>query len=177
MPLPRNGQRCKRSTLYVCPLMVGFCAGGGTPLYTASETDVDVAWCLPQSEYRPPSTCSGGSASGLTQHSGSRRQRPSSATKAAFDPACPRRHSGPTACSHGCSATNTSRSDSAVRTRSVQRASSPRGAVAKRACAQSGTGPNLSSSSLANVCRWPSSSPRSSPSCRPSPSKCNSTGS
>ena len=34
-------------------VMVGFCGGGGTPLYTANEIDVEVAWQLPQSEYRP----------------------------------------------------------------------------------------------------------------------------
>jgi CRISP-associated protein Cas1 len=34
-------------------VLVGFCGGGGTPLYSAMETDIDVAWFLPQSEYRP----------------------------------------------------------------------------------------------------------------------------
>lgn len=34
-------------------VMVGFCGGGGTPLYTANEMDVEVAWLSPQSEYRP----------------------------------------------------------------------------------------------------------------------------
>ncbi len=34
-------------------VMVGFCGGGGTPLYSANEMDVDVAWFSPQSEYRP----------------------------------------------------------------------------------------------------------------------------
>jgi len=34
-------------------VMVGFCGGGGTPLYTAGERDVDIAWLSPQSEYRP----------------------------------------------------------------------------------------------------------------------------
>ena len=33
-------------------VLVGFCGGGGTPLFTASEVDVDVAWLSPQSEYR-----------------------------------------------------------------------------------------------------------------------------
>ena len=32
-------------------VLVGFCGGGGTPLYSASE--VEVAWFAPQSEYRP----------------------------------------------------------------------------------------------------------------------------
>ncbi len=34
-------------------VMVGFCGGGGTPLYSVNEMDVEVAWFAPQSEYRP----------------------------------------------------------------------------------------------------------------------------
>jgi CRISP-associated protein Cas1 len=34
-------------------VMIGFCGGGGTPLFSANEVDVDVAWMSPQSEYRP----------------------------------------------------------------------------------------------------------------------------
>jgi len=34
-------------------VMVGFCGGGGTPLYSANEVDIEVAWFAPQSEYRP----------------------------------------------------------------------------------------------------------------------------
>jgi len=34
-------------------VMVGFCGGGGTPLYNSTEGDVDVQWFSPQSEYRP----------------------------------------------------------------------------------------------------------------------------
>lgn len=34
-------------------VMVGFCGGGGTPLFSATETDFEVAWFSPQSEYRP----------------------------------------------------------------------------------------------------------------------------
>ncbi|WJI16017.1 type I-F CRISPR-associated endonuclease Cas1f [Pseudoxanthomonas winnipegensis] len=34
-------------------VLVGFCGGGGTPLFTANEMDVEVAWFCPQSEYRP----------------------------------------------------------------------------------------------------------------------------
>jgi len=34
-------------------VMVGFCGGGGTPLYSVNEMDVEVAWFSPQSEYRP----------------------------------------------------------------------------------------------------------------------------
>ena len=30
-----------------------FCGGGGTPLFSANELDVEVAWFAPQSEYRP----------------------------------------------------------------------------------------------------------------------------
>ncbi len=34
-------------------VLVGFCGGGGTPLFAANEMDVEVAWFAPQSEYRP----------------------------------------------------------------------------------------------------------------------------
>jgi CRISPR-associated protein Cas1 len=34
-------------------VLVGFCGGGGTPLFSATEIDIDVAWLTPQSEYRP----------------------------------------------------------------------------------------------------------------------------
>lgn len=34
-------------------VIVGFCGGGGTPLYSANEVDIEVAWFSPQSEYRP----------------------------------------------------------------------------------------------------------------------------
>jgi CRISPR-associated protein Cas1 len=34
-------------------VMIGFCGGGGTPLFAAMEQDFDVAWLSPQSEYRP----------------------------------------------------------------------------------------------------------------------------
>lgn len=34
-------------------VLVGFCGGGGTPLFTANEIDIEVAWFSPQSEYRP----------------------------------------------------------------------------------------------------------------------------
>ena len=34
-------------------VLVGFCGGGGTPLYSANEVEVEVAWFAPQSEYRP----------------------------------------------------------------------------------------------------------------------------
>ena len=34
-------------------VLVGFCGGGGTPLFSANEVDVEVAWFNPQSEYRP----------------------------------------------------------------------------------------------------------------------------
>lgn len=34
-------------------VLVGFCGGGGTPLFAATEVQVDVAWLTPQSEYRP----------------------------------------------------------------------------------------------------------------------------
>ena len=34
-------------------VLVGFCGGGGTPLYSAVEADIEVSWLSPQSEYRP----------------------------------------------------------------------------------------------------------------------------
>ena len=34
-------------------VLVGFCGGGGTPLFSATEVDVEVVWLSPQSEYRP----------------------------------------------------------------------------------------------------------------------------
>lgn len=34
-------------------VLVGFCGGGGTPLFSANEVAVEVAWLTPQSEYRP----------------------------------------------------------------------------------------------------------------------------
>ena len=34
-------------------VLVGFCGGGGTPLYSANEINVEIAWFAPQSEYRP----------------------------------------------------------------------------------------------------------------------------
>lgn len=34
-------------------VMVGFCGGGGTPLYSSTEGDFDILWVSPQSEYRP----------------------------------------------------------------------------------------------------------------------------
>ena len=34
-------------------VMVGFCGGGGTPLYAGTEPSIDIAWFPPQSEYRP----------------------------------------------------------------------------------------------------------------------------
>lgn len=34
-------------------VLVGFCGGGGTPLFSANKVDIEVAWLSPQSEYRP----------------------------------------------------------------------------------------------------------------------------
>ena len=34
-------------------VMVGFCGGGGTPLFSVNEFQQEVAWFAPQSEYRP----------------------------------------------------------------------------------------------------------------------------
>ncbi|GGY23799.1 type I-F CRISPR-associated endonuclease Cas1f [Paludibacterium paludis] len=33
-------------------VVVGFCGGGGTPLFSAGERELDIAWQSPQSEYR-----------------------------------------------------------------------------------------------------------------------------
>jgi len=34
-------------------VMLGFCGGGGTPLFSAMEINTDIVWFSPQSEYRP----------------------------------------------------------------------------------------------------------------------------
>ncbi|MBQ0959805.1 type I-F CRISPR-associated endonuclease Cas1 [Ideonella sp. 4Y11] len=34
-------------------VMLGFCGGGGTPLFAATDSSLEVAWVSPQSEYRP----------------------------------------------------------------------------------------------------------------------------
>lgn len=34
-------------------VLVGFCGGGGTPLFSANEADFEALWFSPQSEYRP----------------------------------------------------------------------------------------------------------------------------
>ena len=34
-------------------VLVGFCGGGGTPLFAATERDTEILWFSPQSEYRP----------------------------------------------------------------------------------------------------------------------------
>lgn len=34
-------------------VMIGFCGGGGTPLFAGVERDIEVEWLQPQSEYRP----------------------------------------------------------------------------------------------------------------------------
>lgn len=34
-------------------VLVGFCGGGGTPLFAANEVAMEVSWLVPQSEYRP----------------------------------------------------------------------------------------------------------------------------
>ena len=34
-------------------VMVGFCGGGGTPLFATTDGGLDIAWMSPQSEYRP----------------------------------------------------------------------------------------------------------------------------
>lgn len=34
-------------------VLVGFCGGGGTPLFAANDVEVNVSWLTAQSEYRP----------------------------------------------------------------------------------------------------------------------------
>ncbi|GLS27950.1 type I-F CRISPR-associated endonuclease Cas1f [Marinibactrum halimedae] len=34
-------------------VLVGFCGGGGTPLFSANECEMPISWLTPQSEYRP----------------------------------------------------------------------------------------------------------------------------
>ena len=34
-------------------VMLGFCGGGGTPLFAGTERELEIAWFSPQSEYRP----------------------------------------------------------------------------------------------------------------------------
>ena len=34
-------------------VLLGFCGGGGTPLFSSTERDTDIVWFSPQSEYRP----------------------------------------------------------------------------------------------------------------------------
>lgn len=34
-------------------VLVGFCGGGGTPLFAGNEAELDISWLSPQSEYRP----------------------------------------------------------------------------------------------------------------------------
>jgi CRISPR-associated protein Cas1 len=34
-------------------VLVGFCGGGGTPLFASNEVEMEVSWLMPQSEYRP----------------------------------------------------------------------------------------------------------------------------
>lgn len=34
-------------------VLVGFCGGSGTPLFAATDVELDIAWLNPQSEYRP----------------------------------------------------------------------------------------------------------------------------
>ena len=34
-------------------VLVGFCGGGGTPLFSANEKEIEIVWFEPQSEYRP----------------------------------------------------------------------------------------------------------------------------
>ena len=34
-------------------VVYGFCGGGGTPLFSSNQCEIDIEWHLPQSEYRP----------------------------------------------------------------------------------------------------------------------------
>jgi CRISPR-associated endonuclease Cas1 subtype I-F len=50
-------------------VMVG-CGGGGTPLFTAGERELDIAWQSPNPNTGQPNTCNTGLASGLTNPNG-----------------------------------------------------------------------------------------------------------
>lgn len=41
------------SKLASAGVVVGFCGGGGSPLFSANEVQTEVSWLTPQSEYRP----------------------------------------------------------------------------------------------------------------------------
>jgi hypothetical protein len=60
-------------------VMVGFCGGGGTPLYSAHEIDVEVAWLRLKANTARRNICKPGCASGLTMVFVWKRQRPFSA--------------------------------------------------------------------------------------------------
>ena len=47
-------------------VLVGFAGGGGTPLFSANEVDIEVAWFSQQRSTVPPSTCRRGCVSGST---------------------------------------------------------------------------------------------------------------
>lgn len=59
-------------------VLVGFCGGGGTPLFSANEMDIEVAWFSPKANTAPPNTCSTGCGSGLTTACAWRRPKNSS---------------------------------------------------------------------------------------------------
>lgn len=43
------------AAMYLCHagVVYGFCGGGGSPLYSGTQVEIDIDWHLPQSEYRP----------------------------------------------------------------------------------------------------------------------------
>lgn len=52
-------------------VLVGFCGGGGTPLFSANEVDVEVVWLRRKVNAVPPKTCSTGCSSGLMMRAAS----------------------------------------------------------------------------------------------------------
>ena len=51
----------------------GLCGGGGTPLFSANEVDVEVAWLTRKVNTAPPNICKLGCSSGLMMNSGWRQ--------------------------------------------------------------------------------------------------------
>jgi hypothetical protein len=61
-------------------VLVGFCGGAGTPLFTANEVDIEVAWFPRKANIDPLNTCRRGSSSGSMMTFALLRSRPFSTT-------------------------------------------------------------------------------------------------
>ena len=60
-------------------VLVGFCGGGGTPLFCANEVDFEVAWFRRRANTVRPNTCNTGCVSGSTMVCAWKQPRPSNA--------------------------------------------------------------------------------------------------